>query len=123
MIGDENIKAVVFFFENNEETCGSNVEGKSYNWIHTPWFEPTTYILSHKTTKTRDQNQYIQIQHIMIYFIWCPFIAFNATPNASKVGVLLDIIKWSGKNLNQPLTLKYADILNILKTSINKFAS
>jgi len=25
-----------------------------------------------------------QIQHNLIYFIWCPFIAFNATPKCIK---------------------------------------
>ena len=83
---------------------------------------PLTFLVT-KPPKLGTKINIIRFNIIMIYFIWCPFIAFNATPNASKVGVLLDIIKWSGKNLNQPLTLKYADILNILKTSINKFAS
>ena len=90
-----------------------------------PWFEPTTYILSHKTTKIRDQNEYSRRNITWFISFGALLLLLMRQQNASKVGVLLDVIKWSGKNLNQPLTfcLKYADILNILKTSINKIAS
>ena len=67
-----------------EETYGSNVEGESYSeYIPLDLNLPLTFSVT-KPPKVGTKINFIMNQKNMIYFIWCPFIAFNATTGCIK---------------------------------------